>query len=535
MRLMTHQRSSMHLARIGLKRRRHDETSASASSDASSDGDVSNGSNGRDASNSSAALSALSSASACSESFSAVPNASVSSASSVPSVASSCVALRTHRPLECRGVRKRDTAHGARNAVMAAEDARLKQARDVYFASLTPEQLEAERIKLANKRPPRRLVLCKDGSFQLWMTCVRCGVDKQLVHSNFKLQTFCKSAFRRAGHESFNNSMSSPCRECWKSVAVDYNSLVQSRIRKLMSNYPHVSFRSAPFVFQLAEPSPSSGRPYKPVANGLPWFAAQWLAQGGTGVWITPPRSAHINSQPYWVPLTSARCALYGVPLVVNDKLLSPSVNNFNVARGCDSKEHRADECALVCTFSNVSQHEAIPDLRAACADAVRGTLAVLEAREVRGAQSFGEREDKDTEEEAVFMAGLGCNRYFKKRIGHMAKRNRHSDTQAGRDNDLKTKKALLECLRAHGPRCDITHMLFTTDSSPFFPSCDRIDNAKGHVRSNVRWVARLFCGNVNPTRAEWLRIIVLQQTLVPLTPRQRELVERELLAIERV
>lgn len=72
---------------------------------------------------------------------------------------------------------------------------------------------------------------------------------------------------------------------------------------------------------------------------------------------------------------------------------------------------------------------------------------------------------------------------------------------------------------------CAVTGACFTAENGPFFPSQDRLDNALGHTKSNVRWVARLFNGHKTPTRLEWLRDIVLHQTLVKLTLKQRAIV----------
>ena len=433
------------------------------------------------------------------------------------------------------GVRKSATAAGAFVVRAAEVDGKLKHKRNEYFASLSLSEFAVAQTELQSKVPPRRAERCEDGTFSVLMTCVVCAVEKEVLKQTFVVNHGEAQLFStRAGHEQFQNSASCPCHECFKAIATKRDATPYGWLRILMVPYSHTSFRSAPYEYAYESGGTTKDTrkrkgKSKVVANGVPWFVAQWLKQGGTGAW-KPPASSHGGAQPTWEPTTPAFCAIYGVPLVLGDKLCAPSVNNFNMTRGSDRKEHRADECKLVCAFANVRQDAAIPDLALACKAAVLGTLAVLEEHEEREKQS--ELAAVSTESEAMQFAILCKSQAFRDRIGVMARRNKHGDKEKGRDNEFDGPKSLLDNIKENGPRCDISRMLFTADNGPFFPSQDRLDDSRGHTKDNVRWIARLFCGDVNPTRVEWLRDIVLKQTLVPLSLLQRELVVKEVTAL---
>ena len=436
---------------------------------------------------------------------------------------------------QCFGLRKSATAAGAFVVRAAEVDGKLKHKRNEYFASLSLSEFAAAQTELQSKVPPRRFEKREDGTFSVLMTCMGCAVEKEVLKQTFHVHNGEAQLFStRAGHEQFNNSASHPCNECFKAIAMKRFSTPYGWISTLMVKYSHASFRSAPFEYAYESGGTGKGTrkckgKSKVVANGAPWFVAQWLKQGGTGAW-KPPASSHGKAQPTWEPTTPAFCAIYGVPLVLGDKLCAPSVNNFNMTRGSDRKEHRADECKLVCAFANVSQHKAIPDLTLACAAAVLGTLAVLEEHEEREKRSS--LAESSSESEAKHHDMLCKSQAFRDRIKNMANAHKHNDKEKGRDNEFGGVDELLDNIREKGVRCDITGMLFTADNGPFFPSLDRLDDSHGHTKDNVRWIARLFCGDVNPTRTEWLRDIVLKQTLVPLSLHQRELVVKEVKAL---
>ena len=425
-------------------------------------------------------------------------------------------------------LRKSATAAGALFVRAAEVDGKLKHKRNEYFASLSLSEFAAAQAELQSKVPPRRLEKREDGTFSVLMTCVGCAVEKEVLKTFFKVNNGeAQLLSTSAGHEQFKNSASHPCHECWKALSMKRDATPYGWLRILMVPYSHTSFRSAPYeyAYESGGTDKRKGKD-KVVANGAPWFVVQWLKQGGTGAWKSPA-SAHGSAQPTWEPATPAFCAIYGVPLILGDRLCAPSVNNFNMTRGCKAKEHRADECKLVCAFANVQQREAIPDLTLACKAAVLGTLAVLEEREEREKRiSLAE---SSTESEAMHFAMLCKRKAFRRSITSMASGNKHEDKEKGRDNEFDGLKSRLDNMKERGPRCDITGMLFTADNGPFIPSQDRLDDSRGHTKDNVRWISRLFCGDVNPTRAEWLRDIVLKQTLVPLSLLQRELVERAL------
>jgi hypothetical protein len=210
---------------------------------------------------------------------------------------------------------------------------------------------------------------------------------------------------------------------------------------------------------------------------------------------------------------------------------MRPSVNNLNLTRGRKLRDHRADECELVCAIVNIPQLDVVPDLKIAGKLAVEATLADLELQALLATSPCAAAHHRAMF--SSYSSTLSTNELVVKRCSaaHKADVKPTDDLVPHWNGRPGYRVAFMKTLATQGAACAISRATLVPELGPFSPSVRRIDTRRDVVSDNVKWVARLFCGRYAPSRAEWLMLVV-QQGIVPLTDRQRELLEFELSAI---
>ncbi len=222
------------------------------------------------------------------------------------------------------------------------------------------------------------------------------------------------------------------------------------------------------------------------------------------------------------------RCSLFGCwtylsPARCNNHL-AYSLNNYSLDRAhfepCD---HHHKRVGFVARFANVMQL-GYPCLPQSWNQAVRGTLRALSLihthRETY--QSLVRKHTRNLLEDNTFCRDTAMrmqSAYLK-------------DDEARRpldDRSLGTRAGLSKWLREVGLVCEVSGILIHPCSpSPFQLHPDRINDDIAHNKSNINVRCQLFCSTVNPSKEQWLQVI-LEQDMVRLTGTERALVTAEL------
>jgi hypothetical protein len=276
--------------------------------------------------------------------------------------------------------------------------------------------------------------------------------------------------------------------------------------------------------------------------GGVPWYAAQWAAQGGG-----------LTQEGTWSVTAPARCAVLDMPLALTGRGLqeafAPSIDNTSRAH-TKKTDHVPAHTRLICAELNVRQDDAIPDLRAAwtalladvVADTERGltpegrtTLAASDdATRARLATNWANRANKaangvtsKTKDRAAY--NRQCQDLDVYAICNQACMNhRHADVACGRvtASPLTPQQMFDKWLAS--PRCALSGALMTIENGPRRISMDRVEYCTAHEAGTTRGICRLLNSRAGWTRRKWCTM-VLAQGLVPLPPRVREVLEEEL------
>lgn len=375
-----------------------------------------------------------------------------------------------------------------------------------------PKKFEADAVVLAAKKVQPRTLQIVDGKPEFTMACVACAKVKPALPSSFAVDSKGKARLLDcpSGRENYNNSTKRPCHECSKELFTIRNAKIETWIRNLMNKYPGLR----PSDTTLYENSPAG------------WFLETWRKQGGdftlnnaTANMSSGSVSGSKRKRIDVVTITKkTRCNICYVGMVVGGIHLAncASVNNRDVSNK-GLKNHRSEDCELVCGIHNVQQqHEDIKDLKVAwrrimdaADEAETETFAATKAEAVAAAErnwANSKAANGVTIRPSNDSAGYNkqcldldlrhiCNRMAKScRISDMyicvAGKRVLRKTQ--RHNTL-TAQDIFELYCEQNGCCAISGGIMTIMNGVMRFSVDRINNALGHTKANCRLISRMF------------------------------------------
>jgi hypothetical protein len=177
------------------------------------------------------------------------------------------------------------------------------------------------------------------------MPCSVCKKVKDLLPEFWNIASNFNHQSCNAGHESFHNSQSNPCKDCKVGVSKANNSSIGGWVRSTMKSYQKL--------------------------GGEAWFWKQWKTQGGDFTVIDGKYTATRN----------ARCTKTGMEMIISGEGIDtdwcPSVNNLSPDHRKPS-EHISKHCELIVAELNVQQHDAIPDLSLAVITMIKNAAEIM-------------------------------------------------------------------------------------------------------------------------------------------------------------
>jgi hypothetical protein len=177
------------------------------------------------------------------------------------------------------------------------------------------------------------------------MVCCVCKKVKDLLPEFWYIKRKSNHQTCQAGHESFHNSQSNPCKVCVVGVNKANNSSIGGWVRSTMKSYQKL--------------------------GGEAWFWKQWKSQEGDFTVVDGKYTITRN----------ARCTKTGLQMIISGEgrstSWSPSVNNLSPLHSKPS-EHIAEHCELIVAELNVQQHDAIPDLSLAVITMIKNAAEIM-------------------------------------------------------------------------------------------------------------------------------------------------------------
>ena len=182
---------------------------------------------------------------------------------------------------------------------------------------------------------------------------------------------------------------------------------------------------------------------------------------------------------------------------------LNPSPNGLDIQEYgtyTTKKGHTPERTVAVCCFVNVAQGKTnIPNLQE----------AYTALYETMVADWWKTPEQRTKEEDEVLQT---IENPIPQVIWSVASHSLESDTEKGRDCDLKTGADVVVRLKAVRMRCHTTGVLLSAQSGWNKVHADRIDNAPGHVDGNMEWKCALFNNKTRLTRDQFFRGFLQQK-----------------------
>ena len=201
-----------------------------------------------------------------------------------------------------------------------------------------------EEFNKKKKTKYKRSIIMRARQAVVQMVCCTCQKVKDLLPEYWMLSAFNYQTCN-AGHESFHNSQSNPCKDCKVGVSKANNSSIGGWVRSTMKIYRKL--------------------------GGEAWFWKQWKFQGGGFTVVDGKYSVTRN----------ARCTKTGMEMIISGEGIDtdwcPSINNLSPDHSKLS-EHIAEHCELIVAELNVRQKGAIPNLSLAVITMIKNAAEIM-------------------------------------------------------------------------------------------------------------------------------------------------------------
>ena len=353
-----------------------------------------------------------------------------------------------------------------------------------------PELFIYEAKKLQLKLIQPRVLKIEKNTCCFFMMCVKCKKNQPLLPSHYNKQDIKHNfLFIKSGYEQFRNRLTYPCRTCNTENLRIRDSTLNGRISNRMKEYK-LLFSSYPCEF---------GK------NGEGWFWEQWTKQNG---------EYFINNRNQLIILKQANCNICKHEMYIDCDDFDTSINNINVANK-GSKNHKSDECELICAEHNVAQqHNDIKDLK----QAWKIIFDLSENQNFEDDLKFVDHakqnwDNKNNKSKNGVLSNLNSKEYDMQRrnldlytiCNEMSMNHKKHDILKERDNNL-TAKDIYELLILQ-PRCYYSGGLLTIKNGPMRFSVERLNNSIGHVKGNCVLISRMLNSQAQMSKRKFIKM----------------------------